>query len=120
MIAEANRIFGFDGWDRETLWAQFIWEDGRRDPRACAYAARVRVRVRADEVTVCREGSGVGHGNGATLGEAHESALKDAETDAMKRRSSHSGTCSGWRFTTRTRKACEGDGTNRMTPGLHP
>jgi len=85
VIAEANRIFGFDGWDRETVWAQCVWEDGRRDPRACAYAARVRIRVRADEVTVCREGSGVGHGSGATLGEAHESALKEAETDAMKR-----------------------------------
>jgi len=85
VIAEANRIFGFDGWDRETVWAQYVWEDGRRDPRTCAYAARVRVRVRAGEVTVCREGSGVGHGSGVTLGEAHESALKEAETDAMKR-----------------------------------
>jgi len=34
---------------------------------------------------VCRDGSGVGHGTGATLGEAHESALKEAETDATKR-----------------------------------
>ena len=84
-ISEANRIFGFDGWDRETVWAECVWEDGRRDPRACAYAARVRVRVRAGDVTISREGSGVGHGTGATLGEAHESALKEAETDAMKR-----------------------------------
>jgi hypothetical protein len=51
----------------------------------CAYAPRVRIRVRAGETIICREGSGVGHGSGATLGEAHESALKEAETDAMKR-----------------------------------
>jgi len=34
---------------------------------------------------ICRDGSGVGQGTGATLGEAHENALKEAETDAMKR-----------------------------------
>jgi Rad52/22 family double-strand break repair protein len=45
----------------------------------------VRIRVRAGDTIVGREGSGVGHGTGATLGEAHESALKEAETDATKR-----------------------------------
>src|SRR5207344_2914464 len=82
VIAEANRIFGFDGWDRETAWAECIWAEAKREPRMCAYAARVRIRVRAGETVICREGSGVGHGSGATLGEAHESALKEAETDA--------------------------------------
>jgi DNA recombination protein Rad52 len=84
-IAEANRIFGFDGWDRETVAAECIWQDPKRDPKVCAYAARVRIRVRARGTTICRDGSGVGQGTGATLGEAHESALKEAETDAMKR-----------------------------------
>jgi hypothetical protein len=32
-----------------------------------------------------REGSGAGHGIDVDLGQAHESALKEAETDAMKR-----------------------------------
>ena len=84
-IAEANRVFGFDGWDRETVVAECIWQDAKREPKACAYAARVRIRVRAGETVVCREGSGVGQGTGNTLGEAHESALKEAETDATKR-----------------------------------
>ena len=84
-IAEANRIFGFDGWDRETIDAQCIWQDAKREPKACAYVARVRIRVRAGDWIVCRDGSGTGHGTGPTLGEAHESALKEAETDATKR-----------------------------------
>jgi DNA recombination protein Rad52 len=84
-IDEANRVFGFDGWDREVVWAECIWQDVRRDPKLCAYAARVRIRVRAGDVMVARDGSGVGHGSGDTLGEAHESALKEAETDATKR-----------------------------------
>jgi hypothetical protein len=85
VLAEANRVFGFDAWDRETVWAECIWQDARREPKACAYAVRVQIRVRAGDTLVCREGSGVGHGRGATLGEAHESALKEAETDATKR-----------------------------------
>ena len=85
VIAEANRIFGYEGWDRETVLAECIWQDVKREPKACAYAARVRIRVRAGDTVVCREGSGVGHGMGATIGEAHESALKEAETDATKR-----------------------------------
>jgi hypothetical protein len=85
VIAEANRVFGFEGWDRETIVSECIWQDVKREPKACAYAARVRIRVRAGDTIVCREGSGVGHGTGATLGEAHESALKEAETDATKR-----------------------------------
>ena len=42
-----------------------------------------------------REGSGVGHGSGHTLGEAHESALKEAETDATKRALVTFGNCFG-------------------------
>src|SRR5215470_10792452 len=85
VISEANRVFGFEGWDREIAWCQCVWEESRRDPKACAYAARVRIRVRAGDTLIAREGSGVGHGSAATLGEAHESALKEAETDATKR-----------------------------------
>jgi len=85
VIAEANRIFGFDGWDRETVAAECIWQEPKREPKVCAYAVRVRIKVRAGNTMICREGSGVGQGTGVTLGEAHESALKEAETDAMKR-----------------------------------
>jgi DNA recombination protein Rad52 len=94
-IAEANRIFGFDGWDRETVSAQCIWHEIKRDAKACTYTARVRIRVRAGGDLVTREGSGVGHGTGHTLGEAHESALKEAETDATKRALVTFGNCFG-------------------------
>ena len=84
-IAEANRIFGFDGWDRETLSSRCVWEGARRGRRGADYIAHVRIRVRAGDALVCREGSGSGHGTAQTPGEAHESAIKEAETDAMKR-----------------------------------
>ena len=50
-----------------------------------SYLARVRVVVFAVDSLVTREGVGVGHGIDVDLGLAHESAAKEAETDAMKR-----------------------------------
>lgn len=93
LIAEANRIFGFDGWQRETTTLSCVNAAGRsigRDARpgwGVTYVARVRIAVGAgtDFTPVIREGSGAGHGIDVDLGQAHELALKSAETDAMKR-----------------------------------
>jgi DNA recombination protein Rad52 len=85
VIAEANRIFGFDGWDRETVSLACVWQGKAPGNFGCSYSARVRVTVRAGERTVVREGAGYGTATGANPGEAHENALKEAETDAMKR-----------------------------------
>ncbi|HYL33436.1 MAG TPA: Rad52/Rad22 family DNA repair protein [Stellaceae bacterium] len=59
-------------------------QDARISPKA-SYAVQVRIKIRAGKTVVAREGTGLGHGIGATLGEAHESALKEAETDATTR-----------------------------------
>ncbi|MCP9852834.1 RAD52 family DNA repair protein [Synechococcus sp. HJ21-Hayes] len=93
VIAEANRIFGFDGWQRETIEVRCVSQAERtigRDQRpgwGVTYTARVRVTVGGptSAAAVIREGCGAGHGIDADLGQAHESALKEAETDAMKR-----------------------------------
>ena len=92
VIAEANRIFGFDGWQRQTVAVRRVAQAERligRDQKpgwGVTYTARVRVTVTAGGLTpLVREGSGAGHGIDVDLGQAHESALKEAETDAMKR-----------------------------------
>ncbi|WP_232756599.1 RAD52 family DNA repair protein [Vulcanococcus limneticus] len=96
-IAEANRIFGFDGWQRQTIAMRCVAQSERtigargtsRDQKpgwGVTYTARVRVTVTAGgRPPLIREGSGAGHGIDVDLGQAHESALKEAETDAMKR-----------------------------------
>ena len=84
-IAEANRIFGFDGWSRETTHVNCVWEGSFGGRPACNYIAKVRVSVHMEDHIIFREGSGFGGGSGETPGEAHEMALKEAETDAMKR-----------------------------------
>ena len=85
VIAEANRIFGYDAWDRRTLASHCVWSGQSGAYHGAAYIAKVRVSVRAGDITIVREGSGTGEGRAATPGQAHELALKGAETDATKR-----------------------------------
>jgi DNA repair and recombination protein RAD52 len=100
-IEEANRIFGFDAWDRETFELRQLGEPREVEGKfRVAYMARVRVRVRtgaespaslannytpSGAASILRDGTGYGSGIDRDLGQDHESAIKEAETDAMKR-----------------------------------
>jgi len=77
VIKEANRIFGFDGWSSETLETSLVAEDSK----CVSYIAKVRITVG----NVIREGTGAGHGRMGGVGDKHESAIKEAESDARKR-----------------------------------
>jgi len=92
VIAEANRIFGFDGWNRETIMLTETNRDlvtlpgkggSEYQQWRIGYVAKVRVTVG----TTVREGTGYGSGMGKpeAIGDAVEGAIKEAETDAMKR-----------------------------------
>ena len=85
VIDEANRIFGFDAWDRRTISTACVWSGQSGQVYGVAYSAKVRVSVRAGDIIIVREGSGTGEGKASTPGQAHELALKGAETDATKR-----------------------------------
>jgi hypothetical protein len=84
-ISEANRIFGFDGWSRETLESRCVLARENRGSFLAIYIARVRVTVQANGAIVIREGHGTGEGHGTSPAEVHDIALKAAETDATKR-----------------------------------
>lgn len=85
VIAEANRIFGHDGWDRTTIEPRCIWRDTQRGQTTCFYTAKVCIKVTANGSTIVREGIGTGTGRSSAPEIAHEIALKAAETDATKR-----------------------------------
>ena len=85
VIAEANRIFGYDCWDRATVMPQCVWSETQRGQTACFYSTRVCITVRAGGSVVTREGIGTGFGRSQSPETAHEIALKSAETDATKR-----------------------------------
>ena len=84
-ISQANRIFGFDGWNRETVDSRCLLARENRGSFLAVYVAKVRITVHADGATVIREGHGSGEGRGTSPGEVHDIALKAAETDATKR-----------------------------------
>ena len=84
-ISEANRIFGFDGWSRETVESRCVLARENRGTFLAVYLARVRLTVQADGMTIIREGHGTGEGRGTSPGEVHDVALKAAETDGTKR-----------------------------------
>ena len=84
-ITQANWIFGFDGWSRETIESKCVLARENRGSFLAVYTARVRITVQADGATIVREGHGTGEGRGSSPGEVHDIALKAAETDATKR-----------------------------------
>ena len=68
VIAEANRIFGFDGWDRELVDSSCVYTKQQGERFNAAYVARIRIKVRAGEHWVTREGSGAGESSAPTPG----------------------------------------------------
>lgn len=88
IVTEANRIFGYDGWSycitKLELCSRVEATDSRGGPQ-------IRVgyfcTVRAEAGGVFKEGAAVGTGMAKPENEAdaHESAVKEAETDALKR-----------------------------------
>jgi DNA recombination protein Rad52 len=85
VIAEANRIFGYDCWDRRTLSPQCVWSENKAGRCTAFYTTKVRVTVRAGGEMIMREGIGTGFGCASSPEASHEMALKAAETDATKR-----------------------------------
>ena len=89
VISECNRIFGFDGWVCETLELKCVAEKARligeqeKPGFGVTYIARCRITVL--DGMISRDGVGAGHGIDVDAGQAHESAIKEAESDAQKR-----------------------------------
>ncbi|OAN49095.1 hypothetical protein A6A04_02945 [Paramagnetospirillum marisnigri] len=106
-IDEANRIFGFDCWKRETILldrtvlescikTRYNERTGKKEVvrgpdgepvtmTRVGYLAKVRVTVIAGDQMVVREGTGYGSGFAEDPNMAFEGAAKQAESDAMKR-----------------------------------
>lgn len=95
-IQEANRIFGHLNWNRQTLKMELVQAEQKLkesdDPNAApiqlwyvSYIAQVAVEVFEGDKVTYRMGTGFGQGQDRDLGKSHESASKEAESDAMKR-----------------------------------
>jgi DNA recombination protein Rad52 len=86
VISEANRIFGHGGWSyRVTSLSatNAAWDTDRKGKPQFKAGYLAIVCVTVDGVT--REDVGHGQGHMPTEGDAHDSAMKEAVTDALKR-----------------------------------
>lgn len=90
VIRHANEVFGFRGWKRRTSDMSIVQCEEKestdrngKPKRQWWVSYTCKSTIAAHGVT--REGFGFGQGIDSDLGKAHESAIKEAETDAMKR-----------------------------------
>jgi DNA recombination protein Rad52 len=88
VLSEANRIFGWDGWSYDVKrceeCSKVMGQDRKGGPQVrVGYIAHVTATVKG----VYRTGIGAGSGYAKPENEAdaHDSAAKEAETDALKR-----------------------------------
>lgn len=87
----ANRIFKYS-WDKEILSQDKLYERSYKNSKGndmieVAYSCRIRVCFKIDGQKYFRDGSGFGNGQ-ASIGQpsqAHELAIKESETDGLKR-----------------------------------
>jgi hypothetical protein len=85
-ISEANRIFGFDGWNRETIESRCVLARENRGSFVAVYTARVRISVQADGTTIIREGHGTGEGRSTSAGEVlHRTCPLSEESGHLSR-----------------------------------
>jgi DNA repair and recombination protein RAD52 len=81
-IRKMNEIFGYCNWQRRTIRLENVTQTEENGRWTVSYLAEVEIEVGDTRYTGC----GAGHGiNQKRLGDAIESAAKEAETDAMKR-----------------------------------
>lgn len=87
VIDEANKVFGFGGWSRETAYCREVSREevGVGDPPRPGFKVGYEAKVIIKAAGVVREGTGLGSGISTDLFDAIEGAAKEAETDAMKR-----------------------------------
>lgn len=96
--AHLTRIFGFGNWDSELLRERYLGAkeytssgDNPKPMVEVAWQATVQLTIRNPQGSeICRYseaavGSATGGADGAGLGDLHDNALKQAESDALKR-----------------------------------
>jgi DNA recombination protein Rad52 len=81
VIEEANRIFGNGGWSYETTTLTMTNASESSGKHHVGYLAVVRVQIG----DVVKSDVGHGQGHGKSEGDCHDSAAKEAVTDALKR-----------------------------------
>lgn len=81
-INEANRIFGYENWSCDTIHLEQVQQYEFNGKNKVCFLAKVRIDLKGGG---SRVGTGYGSGISKDIGDAIESASKEAESDALKR-----------------------------------
>lgn len=92
--AHLIRIFGFGGWSADVLSADLVFEEKTEKGRwEVAYKVVMRLRIHSEEESgATYTEAAVGSATLPQRGEAHDMAVKTAESDALKRAAINLGT----------------------------
>lgn len=94
VIAYLTKVFGFEGWDKEIVHLDPLFEsagksrDGQKDVWTVAYFCQLRLTIRDPQGAVIKVIDDVGTGdaiNQPSRGDAHDLACKTAVSSALKR-----------------------------------
>lgn len=88
--AHLIRIFGFGEWSWDVLSAELMFESINGDKTSVGYKVIGQLRIHATGATYTE--AAVGSSNLPQRGEAHDMAIKTAESDAIKRAAINLGT----------------------------
>lgn len=88
--AHLIRVFGFCGWSADVLSAELVFEDKDEKGRwNVGYKVVMRLRIHSDDPLVMGDTTyteaAVGSAINGSRGDAHDMAVKTAESDALKR-----------------------------------
>ena len=88
--AHLIRVFGFCGWSADVLSAELVFEDKDEKGRwNVGYKVVMRLRIHSDDPLVVGDTTyteaAVGSAINGSRGDAHDMAVKTAESDALKR-----------------------------------
>lgn len=89
--AHLIRIFGFGGWSADVTESALVFED-KNEKGQWAVGYKVTLRLAIHDLNCTYTESAVGSANLPQRGEAHDMAIKTAESDALKRAAINLGT----------------------------
>lgn len=119
VISQLNELVGHGNWSYECTNYTVVEEEQRNNSNAklawyVSYICQCRLTAIIDGNTVVRHDIGFGSGDGmASAGKAHESAVKECATDALKRSARTLGQALGLALYDKTGEHIEQDSPNK-------
>jgi len=95
VIDRLNKVFGPLNWASKTERLELVHQGEYNGKASVHYIAQVRLVVEAEGKTTEHTCTGYGDGSDNNPGKAHELAVKEAETDALKRAAKNLGQSMG-------------------------